>query len=147
MRSNNQESPSERTSGPVHTRFSLSYANYLVLHRTLMQSMPVEWQRRMVRCLEELDAAFGHVERPGSFDVTAGEERYLDELTPDEAAQVGYTIEVGEHETRYYDRQGWDVTDDCVRVLVPASDPVPYYRFSYVEPDETAIRAIRGDRD
>ncbi|MFI0470932.1 hypothetical protein ACH347_43310 [Saccharopolyspora sp. 5N102] len=147
MRSNNlQESPRERTSGPVRTHFWLSNANYLVLRRTLMQSMPVEWQHRMVRCLAELDAAFRHVERR-RLDVTVGEERFLDELTPVEAAQAGYTIEVDEHETRYYDRQGWDVTGRCVLVVVPAVDPVPHFRFGYVEPDEDAIRAIRGDRD
>lgn len=56
---------------PVHLWFSLSYANYLVLHRSLMQSMPAEWQRRMVRCLFELDDAFRHVDKPDSFLVQA----------------------------------------------------------------------------
>lgn len=39
---------------PVHEWFSLSYSNYLVLPRSLMQAMPVEWQDRMVACLEEM---------------------------------------------------------------------------------------------
>jgi hypothetical protein len=43
-----------RTLGPIHTWFSLSYANYLVVPRALLQSMPVEWQERMVTLLQEL---------------------------------------------------------------------------------------------
>lgn len=56
---------------PVHLWFNLSYANYLVLHRSLMQSMPIEWQRRMVRCLAELDEAFRHVDKADSYLVQA----------------------------------------------------------------------------
>ena len=39
----------------IHQFFGLSYANYLVLPRSVLQSMPDEWQRRFVKCLEELD--------------------------------------------------------------------------------------------
>ena len=46
-----------RRDGPVHDWFSLSYSAYLVLPRSLMQAMPVEWQERMVRCLEEMHDA------------------------------------------------------------------------------------------
>lgn len=46
----------------VHGWFGLTYANYLVLPRTLLQSMPDEWQGRFVACLEELDAAFAHLD-------------------------------------------------------------------------------------
>jgi len=45
---------------PIHNWFGLTYSNYLVLPRTALQSMPREWQRRFVDCLEELDAALGH---------------------------------------------------------------------------------------
>lgn len=40
---------------PIHAWFNLTYSTYLVLHRTVLQSMPVDWQRRFVRCLRELD--------------------------------------------------------------------------------------------
>jgi hypothetical protein len=43
---------------PIHEWFELSYANYLVLPRSLLQSMPVEWQERMVSLLNEMDRAF-----------------------------------------------------------------------------------------
>lgn len=39
----------------IHTWFNLTYANYLVLHRSILQSMPEEWQHRFVRLLQELD--------------------------------------------------------------------------------------------
>lgn len=39
---------------PIHRYFGLSYASYLVVPRSLLQSMPDAWQARLVRCLEEL---------------------------------------------------------------------------------------------
>lgn len=47
---------------PVHGWFELSYSSYLVLPRSLMQSMPVGWQARMVECLEEMREAFAHLD-------------------------------------------------------------------------------------
>ncbi len=38
---------------PVHGWFGLTYANYLVLPRTVLQSMPPEWQEKFVKLLEE----------------------------------------------------------------------------------------------
>jgi hypothetical protein len=46
------------TGHPIHTFFELSYANYLALPRSILQSMPAEWQARLVRCIDELDVAF-----------------------------------------------------------------------------------------
>ena len=39
---------------PIHHLFALSYASYKVLPRSVLQSMPLEWQQRFVACLEEL---------------------------------------------------------------------------------------------
>lgn len=39
----------------IHTHFGLSYAQYLVLPRSVLQSMPEEWQHKFVSLLEELD--------------------------------------------------------------------------------------------
>lgn len=44
---------------PIHMWFGLTYSSYLVLHRTLLQSMPEEWQEKFVACLEELNEAYG----------------------------------------------------------------------------------------
>lgn len=46
---------------PISLWFGLSYCSYLVLPRVLMEHMPVEWQRRMVRLLVEAQDQFpGH---------------------------------------------------------------------------------------
>lgn len=52
----------------IHRWFGLSYANYLVLPRSVLQSMPDEWQHRFVAALEEMSEAFGNLDWP-SYDV------------------------------------------------------------------------------
>lgn len=49
---------------PIHNFFSLSYASYLVLRRSILQSMPVDWQARLVALLNELDDATEDLEDP-----------------------------------------------------------------------------------
>lgn len=39
----------------VHAFFGLSYANYLVVPRTVLQSQPREWQARFVQVMKELE--------------------------------------------------------------------------------------------
>lgn len=40
---------------PIHEWFELSYAQYLTIPRTVLQSMPTEWQRNFVDLLKKLD--------------------------------------------------------------------------------------------
>jgi len=40
---------------PIHNHFGLSYAEYLTIPRSALQSMPKEWQKRFVQCLAEID--------------------------------------------------------------------------------------------
>lgn len=40
---------------PIHGWFELSYAQYLTIPRSALQSMPIEWQARFAACLEQLD--------------------------------------------------------------------------------------------
>lgn len=40
----------------IHHWFELTYAQYLTLPRSVLQSMPAAWQHRFVGLLEELDA-------------------------------------------------------------------------------------------
>ena len=42
----------------VHCWFGDTYAQYLTIPRSVLQAMPLEWQARIVRCLEELDGTF-----------------------------------------------------------------------------------------
>lgn len=41
---------------PIHDWFELSYSSYLVLPRSVLQSMPVEWQRQFVELLRTASA-------------------------------------------------------------------------------------------
>lgn len=117
----------------VHIWFGLSYSNYLVLHRTLLQSMPKEWQRDFVAKLDELHEAFVHVEQAQCYKVEAAHEVEVGDLTHAELKQVGYSrsdyceCEVPcDHELVYYDDKGNKVSGDD-RTLWPVPDPVPHY--------------------
>jgi len=118
------EERGERLNGPVHTWFGLTYANYQVLHRTLMQSMPVGWQERMVACLEELREAYSQLEWPDGYIVVPGREERYGDLSPAQRHLVEHL------ETDGRDRKRWDL------VLVPTSDPVPHYNRgrTFIEP-------------
>ncbi|MEG8275732.1 hypothetical protein [Streptomyces sp. AHA2] len=145
------------TDGPIHEWFSPSYSNYLVLHRSHLQSMPIEFQKRMVACLEELQAAFAHTEQPECFDVKAATEHEVWELSEAELKQAGITADWyrgetppegwseedlaewrAEHESPEgptYSRNGEEIDGD-EHVLLPAIDPVPHYNRgrTYIEP-------------
>lgn len=53
--SNEQRPPSIADQEPVHVFFGLSYAQYLAIPRSVLQSMPVVWQRSFVEHLQLLD--------------------------------------------------------------------------------------------
>jgi hypothetical protein len=61
--------PDPESDEPIHEHFGLSYANYLMLHRTLLQSMPLSWQRKFVALLGELAEAYAHLDDPVAFRV------------------------------------------------------------------------------
>jgi hypothetical protein len=39
----------------VHMYFELSYCNYLVIPRSILQSMPDDWQKKFIELVEECD--------------------------------------------------------------------------------------------
>lgn len=147
MTTTNQDTQAERLDGPIHQWFSLSYSNYLVLHRTMMQSMPVSWQERAVALFEELDAAFPDLERPDSYIVEAATECQYSDLSSADMAELGISHYDGESAR---DLVGVSVDDDVWvdrkgeehrstdRVLVPllGGDPVPHYNRgrTFIEP-------------
>lgn len=125
---------------PVHGWFGLSYSQYQVLNRTLMQSMPLDWQRRMVACLRELEEAYDHIEQPDCYIVEPADEVTYSDLSAAQMRRLGITCgpepedvpfmsagELASAEETFYDRDGcehqaWD------RLLVPTGgDPVPRY--------------------
>jgi len=136
------------TDGPVHEHFGLSYANYLVLPRTLLQSMPAAWQASFVQHLDQLAAAFHHLPQAEAYEVTAGTVHLINEVSDADLKAAGYSADwyggeeppstldgqalelwQAEHETEepvYYDRN-FNEVDGQDYVLVPCTDPVPHY--------------------
>ena len=56
----------------IHEYFGLSYANYLVLPRVVLQSMSSEWQKRFVELLNNIPELLGNEFEPeGGYDVRA----------------------------------------------------------------------------
>ena len=53
---------------PIHLWFGLTYSNYLVLPRSILQSMPQPWQARFCELLSDAQEAFGHLDWP-TYDV------------------------------------------------------------------------------
>lgn len=56
---------------PIHEWFELSGSNYLVLPRSVLQSMPAVWQGEFVRLLEELQDAAADLDVPEEYSVQA----------------------------------------------------------------------------
>lgn len=54
----------------IHNWFELSYASYLVLPRSILQSAPDEWQTKFVALLEVLHGLFGDVPAEGTYHIT-----------------------------------------------------------------------------
>lgn len=128
------------TNGPVHEWFGLSYSNYQVLPRTLMQSMPIGWQERMVACLTELRDAFEHVPQAEVYEVQAATEHIVEDMAPSQLTAAGitadYTVHPGNPDgAPTYHRDGEEL-DAQARVLLPTVDPVPHYGRgrTYIEP-------------
>jgi hypothetical protein len=135
----------------VHTWFGLSYSNYQVLPRTLMQSMPDEWQHRMVDCLEELRDAYSHVEQAPGYEVNPVDWKYANELTGDEMKLTGATYDPDSedaYDSGYRDQEGSEL-GSVDRVGVPVDEPVPHYNRgrAYVEPRFDDVARADGDGD
>ena len=133
----------------VHGWFGLTYANYLVLPRTLLQSMPDEWQNRMVACLEEMREAFAHVEQADGYIVKPAVEREVGDLTDQELALVGYSKvddpctcyatrdpatgttrrvpPVCPHEPTYFDDHDNEIPSSSSVMVPTGDDPIPHY--------------------
>jgi hypothetical protein len=124
----------------IHTWFGLTYSNYLVLPRTLLQSMPDAWQRRFTGLLGEIGDAFAEVPQAQAYKVEAAEEHEVSDLTPEQLAAAGITVGDGpcdfNHDHRfkvdclpartYTDASGRQM-EPWERVLIPVPDPVPAY--------------------
>lgn len=57
VRMTNEET-SDLNRQPIHDWFELSYAQFLTVPRLVMESMPLDWQRKMAALLQEMDDTF-----------------------------------------------------------------------------------------
>ncbi|WP_327359811.1 hypothetical protein [Streptomyces sp. NBC_01304] len=116
----------------IHRHFGLSYANYLVLPRALLQSMPDAWQSRFVGLLDELQEAFEHVPQAEEYDVTAGRSMLLEDMTSSQLSVagiewLGYSKEGDLARTRYRRLSDGAELEGPDYAFLPAADPVPHY--------------------
>lgn len=109
---------------PVHEWFGLSYASYAVQPRTLLQSMPAEWQCRFVACMEELHDAFAHVDQAPGYHVQPCEWTEPGDVDERAYAYLGITRD---EDGTYWDRDGNELDPRLTCVPVPTGDPVPHY--------------------
>lgn len=63
----------------IHRWFELSYAQYLTVPRSVLQSMPEAWQRKFVALLEKMDEAIDWRPKQGRYWVQLkdGEGRWM----------------------------------------------------------------------
>jgi hypothetical protein len=103
-----------------------------------MQSMPIEWQERMVLCLEQIREAYRDVGQAPGYKVDPVDWNYPEDLGYDQRKALGITREGEEDDDGegdlgdYYDAAG-NVLQGC-SVPVPAREPLPHYRRGFVEP-------------
>lgn len=119
----------------IHTYFGLTYANYLVLHRSLLQSMPEEWQCRFVAMLDELDEEFSQVEKAWAYKVDAAVEWLVSDMSRADKERFGIEPSIPEPDGE--DDDEWDDWNNNVEwfhdgeridyFLEPTVDPVPHY--------------------
>ncbi|HEY8374404.1 MAG TPA: hypothetical protein VIL00_16845 [Pseudonocardiaceae bacterium] len=99
---------------------------YVVLPRSLVESMPLPWQQHMVHLLAEFHQAYGHLTWPVYRVVPSRYERLVD-LDEDQLAEVGCLVEIdGDGELVYRERNGTRIPNPEERwVLVSCLDPIP----------------------
>lgn len=128
---------------PVHDYLSRSAPgageNYVVVPRSLAQSMPLRWQQLFVGLLADLHDAYGHLSWPDYRVVPCRWERLVD-LDEEQLAGAGYVAELGpEGELEYRDAEDQPVPDpDTLQVLAPVRDPLPAPSAGRVEPRPAA---------
>ncbi|MFJ5984269.1 hypothetical protein [Lentzea sp. NPDC092896] len=143
---------------PIHRWFGLSYSNYLVVPRTLLQSMPGEWQREFVHLLEQLHAAFRYVDQTECYEVVPGTEAIVNELSTEQRKQLGITcstddmtdeqyeafLDAEDGEAFYADKDGRPL-DAHSYIVIPGAEEVPPYNRgrTHLEPDLKAYASAR----
>ncbi|MGD9530896.1 hypothetical protein [Pseudonocardia sp.] len=109
--------------------------DYLVVPRSLAQSMPLRWQQLFVGMLADLHDAYADLDWPEYRVVPSRWERLTD-LDEEQLAAAGYVAEIGaDGELEYRDSEDSPVEDpETLQVLAPVADPLPDLAAGRVEP-------------
>lgn len=102
---------------------------YIVVPRSLAESMPLLWQQQLVHLIAELQHAYGHLPWP-IYRVVPSRPELLVDLDEEQLAEVGCLVEIdSDGELRYRDRQGRLIEHpERHQVLVSCMDPIPRAR-------------------
>ena len=100
--------------------------DYLVVPRSLAQSMPLRWQQVFVGLLADLHDAYGHLEWP-QYQVIPSRYELLADMDEGQLAAAGYVADVDE-DGQLVIRDGHErpvIHPHSVGALVPVDDPIP----------------------
>jgi hypothetical protein len=100
--------------------------NYVVLPKSLVETMPLPWQNALHQVLAEFHQAFAHLEWP-EYRVVPSRKEKLVNLDEEQLAEVGYLVEIDvDGELVYRERSGRRIDNpEETEVLVSVLDPIP----------------------
>lgn len=109
--------------------------DYLVIPRSIAQSMPLRWQQVFTGLLADLHDAYGHLQWP-EYRVVPSRWELLSDLDEDQLADAGFLADLGpDGELVYRDAADQVVADPGRhRVLAAVDDPLPPVSAGRVEP-------------
>ena len=109
--------------------------DYLVVPRSLIQSMPLRWQQVFTGLLADLHDAYGHLQWP-QYQVTATRQEVVADLDDEQLTALGYHTDLGQDgRLEYRDAQDRRIDDpERHRVPAPVQDPIPPASAGRVEP-------------
>jgi hypothetical protein len=99
---------------------------YVVLPRSLVESMPLPWQQALTQILAEFHQIHGHLNWPEYRVIPSRRERLVN-LDEEQLAEVGHIVEIdADGELVYRERNGRRIEDpEHTEVLVSCLDPIP----------------------
>jgi hypothetical protein len=110
-------------------------ADYLVIPRSLAQSMPLRWQQVFVGLLADLHDAYGHLPWP-EYRVVPSRWEIVADLDEGQLGVAGIHADLGASGSlEYRDADERLITDpERHRVLAPVQDPLPPVSSGHIEP-------------
>lgn len=109
--------------------------DYLVVPRSLAQSMPLRWQRSFVGLLTELHQAYSHLSWP-EYIVVPSRREVLTDLDEQQLAATGYIADLDADGSLVYRDANESIVADAEhhQVLAPIPDPLPKASAGHIDP-------------